>query len=232
MNHSVKTGWVSITKNRMNLIFDAASRLFINKGYARTQMKDIAKEIGLSTGMLYVYFTSKRDILSFLLKGTIVPEFVTQEFELPIRSELFASLDREIMEAFEQNTRAFSAHLNDIANYPLAQMLSDAFDIISRYGIGCLLIEKNPDDLGKLTIYYKGYRQSFYNQVLSYITQYIQNGTFRQVDLPQHVARLIIETLSWWGMHITNDAYEIQKDIPVESAKSICMDNLLHAYGR
>ncbi|SNT04473.1 transcriptional regulator, TetR family [Anaerovirgula multivorans] len=219
-------------ENRMNLIFDAASQLFINKGYARTQMKDIAKEIGLSTGMLYVYFTGKRDILSFLLKGTIEPAFVTQEFELPIRSELFDSLDSEIMEAFEQNTKTFSAHLDDITNYPLEQMLSDAFDVISKYGIGYLLIEKNPDDLGKLTAYYKEYRQKFYNQVLSYITQYMQNGTFRQVELPQYVTRLIIETLSWWGMHITNDAYEIQKDIPVETAKSICMDNLLHAYKR
>ncbi len=219
-------------ENRMKLIYDAASQLFINKGYARTQMKDIAKEIGLSTGMLYVYFTGKRDILSFLLKGTIEPAFITQEFELPIQSELFDSLDKEIMEAFEQNTKTFSAHLGDITNYPLEQMLSDAFDVISKYGIGCLLIEKNPDDLGKLTAYYKEYRQKFYNQVLSYITQYIQNGTFRQVELPQYITRLIIETLSWWGMHITNDAYEIQKDIPVETAKSICMDNLLHAYKR
>lgn len=219
-------------ENRMNLIFDAASHLFINKGYARTQMKDIAKEIGLSTGMLYVYFTGKRDILSFLLKGTIKPAFVTQEIELPIRSELFDYLDSEIMETFEQNTKTFSAHLDDITNYPLDQMLSDAFDLISKYGIGCLLIEKNPDDLGKLTAYYKEYRQKFYTQVLSYITQYMQNGTFRQVELPQYVTRLIIETLSWWGMHITNDAYETQKDIPVETAKSICMDNLLNAYKR
>lgn len=219
-------------ENRMNLIYDAASHLFINKGYARTQMKDIAKEIGLSTGMLYVYFTGKRDILSFLLKGTIEPAFILQEFELPIRSELFDSLDNEIMEAFEQNTKAFSAHFDDIANYPLEDMLSDAFDVISKYGIGCLLIEKNPDDLGKLTGYYKQYRQKFYNQVLSYITQYMQNGTFRQVEFPQYVSRLIIETLSWWGMHITNDAFEIQKNITTQTAKSICMDNLLHAYKR
>ena len=219
-------------ENRMKLIYDAASHLFINKGYARSQMKDIAKEIGLSTGMLYVYFTGKRDILSFLFKVTIEPGFVTKEFELPICSELFDSLDNEIMEAFEQNTKAFSAHLDDITNYPLEQMLSDAFDVISKYGIGCLLIEKNPDDLGKLTGYYKEYRRKFYNQVLSYITQYMQNGTFRQVESPQYVTRLIIETLSWWGMHITNDAYEIQKDVPVETAKSICLDNLLHAYKR
>ncbi|WP_414732818.1 TetR/AcrR family transcriptional regulator [Acetobacterium carbinolicum] len=219
-------------ENRMELIFDAASHLFINKGYARTQMKDIAKEIGLSTGMLYVYFTGKRDILSFLLKGTITPVFVTQEFELPICSVRFDSLDNEIMEAFEQNTKAFSAHLDDITNYPLEQMLSDAFDIISKYGIGCLLIEKNQDDLGKLTGYYKEYRQKFYDQMLSYITKYMQNGTFRPVEFPQYVARLIVETLSWWGMHISNDAFEIQKNISVEMAKSVCMDNLVHAYKR
>lgn len=230
MNGSIRE--VSRMENRMNLIFDAASHLFINKGYARTQMKDIAKEIGLSTGMLYIYFTGKRELLSFLLKGTIEPEFVTQEFELPIRSELFDSLDSEIMEAFEQNAKTFSAHLEDIINYPLEQMLSDAFDVISKYGIGCLLIEKNPEDLGKLSTYYKEYRQKFYNQVLSYITQYIQNGAFRQVEFPQYVTHLIIETLSCWGMHNTNDAYVIQKDISVETAKSICMDNLLHAYKR
>lgn len=228
MNGSIRRG--RIMENRMNLIFDAASRLFINKGYARTQMKDIAREIGLSTGMLYVYFTSKRDLLSFILKGTIDPAFITQEFELPIQSEQFDSLDDEIMEAFEQNTKAFSAHLDDITNYPLESMMSDAFDVISKYGIGCLLIEKNPDDLGKLTVYYKEYRQKFYNQILSYITKYMQNGTFRQVELVPYVTRLIIETMSWWGMHITNDAFEIQKNITAQTAKSICMDNLLHAY--
>ncbi|WP_313562540.1 helix-turn-helix domain-containing protein [Ruminiclostridium cellobioparum] len=219
-------------ENRMRSIFDAASHLFINKGYARTQIKDIAKEIGLSTGMLYVYFTGKRDILNFILKGTIDQAFITQEFELPIRSELFDSLDNEIMNAFEENTKAFSSHLDNITDYPLEQMLSDAFEVISKYGIGCLLIEKNPDDLRKLTAYYKEYRKKFYGQVLSYITQYMQTGTFRQVEHPQYITRLIIETLSWWGMHITNDAYEIQKDIPIETAKAVCMDNLLHAYQR
>ncbi|MHB8061317.1 MAG: helix-turn-helix domain-containing protein [Ruminiclostridium sp.] len=217
-------------ENRMKLIFNAASHLFINKGYARTQIKDIAKEIGLSTGMLYVYFTGKRDILSFILKGTIKPTFITQEFELPIRSEIFASLDDEIMDAFENNTKEFAAHLGGITDYPMEQMLSDAFDVISKYGIGCLLIEKNPDDLGKLTGYYKEYRRKFYDQVLSYIKLYMEKGTFRKVEHPQYCTRLIIETLSWWGMHIMNDAFELQKDIPSDVAKNVCIDNLLHAY--
>ena len=175
----------------------------------------------------------KETFYGFLLKGTITPAFITQEFELPIRSELFDSLDNEIAEAFEQNTKiVFLRTLTTLQIIPLEQMLSDAFDIISKYGIGCLLIEKNPDDLRTLTGSYKEYRRNFYDQVLSYITKYMENGAFRQVELPQYVTHLIIETLSWWGMHVANDAYEIQKDLPVKTAKSICMDNLLHAYKR
>ncbi len=217
-------------ENRMQLIFNAASHLFINKGYARTQIKDIAKEIGLSTGMLYVYFTGKRDILNFILKGTIEPSFITREFELPISSEIFASLDNEIMDAFEKIKKHFAAHLNDITNYPLEQMLSDAFDVIAKHAIGCLLIEKNTDDLGKLTGYYKEYRRDFYDQVLMYISLYMKEGTFRKVEYPKYCTRLIIETMSWWGMHIMNDAFELQKDISIDAAKKVCMDNLLHAY--
>lgn len=219
-------------ENRMKLIYDAASSLFINKGYARTQMKDIAKEIDLSTGMLYVYFTGKRDILNFILKGTIDPAFILQEFELPVRSHQFDSLDHDIMRAFDENTKAFSAHLENIEQYPLAQMLNDAFDVISKYGIGCLLIEKNPDDLESLAAFYKEYRNNFKDHVLAYIMKYIDKGTFRQVDHPQYTTQLIIETLSWWGMHIRNDAYEIQKDISIDTARAVCMDNLLHAYQR
>ena len=215
---------------RMRLIFDAASRLFINKGYARTQIKDIAKEIRLSTGMLYVYFKGKREILNFILKGTIEPAFITQEFEFPISSNLFKTLDNEVITAFKQNEALFSSHIDNVADYPVEYMFSDAFDLISKYGIGCLLIEKNPDDLGKLTSYYKVYRQDFYKQVLSYITKYMQNGTFRLVEHPRYVAHVIIETLSWWGMHITNDAYEIQTELSTELAKTVCLDNLLHAY--
>lgn len=217
-------------ENRMPLIFDAASRLFINKGYARTQMKDIAKEIGLSTGMLYVYFTGKRDILHFILKGTIDPAFITQDMRLPILPEQFAGLDDAIMEAFEQNARQFAAHLDSRTSYPLEQMLSDAFDVIANYGVGCLLIEKNPVDMGRLTEYYIGYRRTFFRQVLAYVTRYIDQGTFRNVEHPEHCTRLIIEILSWWGMHMRYDSFAVEEIVPLPVAKQVCLDNLLHAY--
>jgi AcrR family transcriptional regulator len=44
-------------------ITKAARKVFAQKGYHDTTMDDIAKEIGVSKGALYSYFTSKEDLL-------------------------------------------------------------------------------------------------------------------------------------------------------------------------
>lgn len=51
-----------ITKNpdeRKQEILDTAIRVFARKGYEKTSISDIAKEIGISQGLCYRYFTSK-----------------------------------------------------------------------------------------------------------------------------------------------------------------------------
>mgnify|MGYP003623649829 CR=1 FL=1 len=216
-------------ESRLKLIYDAASALFINKGYSRTQIKDIAKEIGLSTGMLYVYFTGKQEILNFLLKCTIDPDFIHQDFELPITNKLFDGLEKEIYARFEENSKSFARHLEQ-KDKSFERLISDAFDIISRYGTGCLLIEKNPQETGMLFEYYSNYRRKFFEQMLGYLKLYMHEGIIREVKHPHYVCQLIIENLAWWGMHVMNDAFELQKNIPVTTAKDVCMDNILHAY--
>lgn len=220
-------------ENRLKLFYDAGSYLFINKGFARTQIKDIAKEIGLSTGMLYQYFTSKRDILDFILKCTVDPSVMEQDYEYPITSQLFDGLDDEIKTAFGANQEQLGKHLADhAAGYPLAEMFSDAYDMISKYGVGCLIIEHNTDDLKELADYYRGYRYGYFEQVKRYIEIYIEKGEFRKVDDVFYTTRAVVEIMTWWGMHIRNDAFEIDKTITKEKAKAICMDVLLNAYSR
>ena len=49
-------------------IIRAAYELFSEKGYYSTVTPDIAKRAGVSTGIVYGYFSDKRDILSYVLK--------------------------------------------------------------------------------------------------------------------------------------------------------------------
>ena len=218
-------------ENRLQTISKAAAALFIRQGYMRTQIKDIAAEIGLSTGMLYVYFKGKREILDFILKCTAQPSFMKQDFQYPIGAPLFEGLEEELIAVLRQNHAQFGAPLAQRANgYPFEQMLSDAFDTIARYGTGCLLLEKNIRDVGKLGEYYKTYRREFFEQVSQYAALYMARGEMRCVPCPALAVRQMIETLAWWGMHIQNDAFERQKDLPLPLAKETCLDCLVHAY--
>lgn len=218
-------------ENRLQAIYGAASSLFIHQGYMRTQMKDIARAIGLSTGMLYVYFKGKKEILDFILKCTVAPDFIHQEFQYPIDGRLFAGLSDEIMAVLNENRQRFGAPLlHQAEDYPFARMLSDAFDTIARYGTGCLVLEKNTNDIGPLGGYYRSYRKDFFNHMLSYVKLYLANGQLRSVRYPELTAQQMIETLAWWGMHVQNDAFEAQPNLPLAIAKEVCLDNLIHAY--
>lgn len=216
-------------KNRLDLFYTAGSHLFINKGYARTQMKDIAKQIGLSTGMIYQYFKSKNDLLNFILKCTIEPEYIEKEYDYPIQAELFDHLDKEIEQALQRNAEGFNQGMAD-PDYTPEKMFADAYDVIAKYGVGCLIIEHNVDDLSKLADSYQAFRRLFFKQVYQYVDRFIKEGSFRQVTDVHYTTRAIVEIMVFWGMHIMNDAFEVDKEITREKAKAICLDNLIHAY--
>jgi AcrR family transcriptional regulator len=48
---------------RRRQIVDAAVHLFIQKGFHKTTTREIARESGISTGLLYEYVSSKEDVL-------------------------------------------------------------------------------------------------------------------------------------------------------------------------
>lgn len=52
-------------------ILDVAARLFTEKGYAATSVRDIAKALGIANPSLYYHFKSKAEILdAVLLRST------------------------------------------------------------------------------------------------------------------------------------------------------------------
>ncbi len=49
--------------NRLPAVLDAAARLFAEKGYVATSMRDIAVACGMLPGSLYYHFAAKEDLL-------------------------------------------------------------------------------------------------------------------------------------------------------------------------
>lgn len=215
---------------RIQAISDAATRLFLRQGYAKTQISHIAKAVGVSVGTIYLDFTGKKEIMHFILKCTVDPDFANQEFERPITDELFGGLEDEIIEVFQKSGQDFEKYLESGKSaYSFEALISDAFDILARYAVGCLFIEKNQFDFKNLAEHYKVYRKRFSDTMIRYIEAFIEQGTVRPLEHLELSATLIIEILSWWAMDVRYTSFETQ-EIPLDLAKKICMDNIITAY--
>lgn len=217
---------------RIQAIADAATRLFLQQGYAKTQISHIAKAVGVSVGTIYLDFTGKKEIMHFILKCTVDPSFANQEFKRPITDELFAGLENEIIEVFQRSESDFEKYLErDMSGYSFEMLISDAFDLLARYAVGCLFIEKNQFDFKNLAEHYKLYRKHFLDTMMRYIEAFIGQGTIRPLEHLELSTTLIIEILSWWAMDIRYTSFETQ-DISLDMAKQVCMDNIVSAYKR
>jgi AcrR family transcriptional regulator len=217
--------------SRLETIYEEASKLFINKGYARTQISYIANAAGISIGSIYTLFTSKKTIFDFVLKCTVDSDYMESTMELPIKDSDFTSLQDEILKLCEEINRNFGKHLCDDDDcYHFVQMLSDVFDIITRYGVGFLIFQSNGSDSGVLYTYYVEFRKSFCENLEKYVCDFMKKNEIRMCEFPKYHARLILETLSWWGMHVKYDAFETNTRISQEVAKKVALDALLHAY--
>jgi AcrR family transcriptional regulator len=56
-----------VSEERKNQILDAATQVFMQKGFDKARMDDIVEQTGLSKGTLYWYFKSKYDIIITIL---------------------------------------------------------------------------------------------------------------------------------------------------------------------
>lgn len=54
-----------------NALMDSAARLFREKGYDSTSLKDLAVAVGVSPSAMYWYFPSKNDLLYSVIKRTL-----------------------------------------------------------------------------------------------------------------------------------------------------------------
>lgn len=216
--------------DRIKSITDAATYLFLQQGYSKTQISHIAKAVGVSVGTIYLDFAGKKEIMHFVLKCIIDPAFINQNFERPITDDLFVGLENDIIAVFEKIGSDFAKHLvNKAADYDLETLVSDVFDILAQYAVGCLFIEKNQFDFKLLAEHYRAYRKKFLETMTQYLTAFVESGKVRPLEQLELTTTLIIEILSWWAMDIRYTSFETQ-DIPPELAKKICIDNIISAY--
>lgn len=65
-------------EDRRTQILDAAMRVFAQKGFSRATNRDVAREAGITTGLIYYYFENKEALLQAVLEARSPIQIVTQ----------------------------------------------------------------------------------------------------------------------------------------------------------
>ncbi len=76
-----------VVDDRKDQIVEAAMQVFAQKGFTMATNKDIAREAGITPGLIYYYFESKEDLLKTIIETRSPAQLMTtlppQVFELP-----------------------------------------------------------------------------------------------------------------------------------------------------
>src|SRR5260370_12088303 len=68
-----KPRWQRRKEARPEEILTAALDVFVERGFARARLEEVARRAGVTKGTIYLYFKSKEALFKAVVRGTIVP---------------------------------------------------------------------------------------------------------------------------------------------------------------
>ena len=90
-------------KERRQELLDIARKMFITKGYEKTSVNDILKEVGIAKGTFYYYFASKEEMLEAMIfevvmEGVERAKAILKEDSIPLLMRILMALQAQTPE--------------------------------------------------------------------------------------------------------------------------------------
>lgn len=223
----------TLDPNRFEDLAQAGFRAFADKGFRRTQMLDVARELGVSAGSLYNYVASKEALFLVVLQRQSQDEPLQLPTELPVSAPSQDEFLLEIRKALRRRVRMTA--LAEAVEAPCPQDCSQEFEAIVRSiytnlsrGRGLLmLLERSVTDWPELSAQYGGSTGRYLKGLQAYLTSRAAAGKLRVGPSPAASARLIAEVCAWFAMR---RPLAQRSGIDDETAEATVVDTLCRAF--
>jgi AcrR family transcriptional regulator len=200
---STKSGGESTARRELveSKLFDVASELFSERGYASTSLQDIADAMGMSRPALYYYVRSKEDIL-----GRLVEEFPRRDAE--IVREL---VERDDLTPKEKLRAAVTATVERSAEVPLRLRLL----IRNEHHLG-----------GELADEYAAARRAVLRTFQEIVEEGTSRGAFRPLNARTTALTIIgmCNWVTWWFSPETDSVRDVATEIAELAIGAVAMD--------
>jgi len=220
-----------IPPQRFDDLVRQATEVFITSGYRHTQMADIADAVGVSKGTLYLYVEGKEALFALCCQHADDPAVLEKPDVLPVPTPPLGSLEAAV-KARLQNAGASPVledalerdHTEDPAR-ELRDVLNELYTQMEDNSRGIKLLDRCWDHPGLGPLWQASGREGPRRRLAQYIEARARAEQLRSDPSPRLLARLAIETIATWAMHIKWD--RSPEHFEPESTKEAVLDYIV-----
>ncbi len=226
----------SIPEGRFTQLIEVATKTFVARGYRLTQMSDVAEALGVAKGTLYGYVESKEALFDAAVRFADGQGPAPEPSALPLSTPAAGSTvqyvqarlleqarDLELVQALSRpnGARAKAGEFEGIVR--------DLYRRMSRNRRALKLVDRCAIDHPELASVW--FEQGRYGQVAllaTYVEKQVAEGNLRAVPNVQLAARMALETVALWAIHMPWDASP--RPFADDEVENAVVDMLVHAH--
>jgi AcrR family transcriptional regulator len=219
----------SIPEDRLQDLLACATRVFLEQGYRRTQIADVAQALGIAKGTVYLYVQSKQALFYAVLTHADGEVPLASAVELPLGvpdlDELHALVRDTLAEEVIPPALEIALGRPQVDD-PVAELeriVRQLYQLSFRRRTLIKLIDRCGRDHPELAkIFYGGGRFAQLDALVRYLDSRISAGALAAVVDVAVAARFVIECIATWAVHIHWDpspqpiAAEVAEDVVVQ----------------
>lgn len=196
-------------RQRLREVAEASCRVFIDKGYRRTLVSDVAEELGLSQGAVYGYVESKEALFHLAMVFAMAPDRIA-DLPIPVPTPppggtLALLQGWAPSSGFPNLAQALKRRRSDV-RAELTAIIDERYRLLEDNQRLLSLIERSAQDLPDLSaLYFQHWRRDQISDLAVYLGRRISSGELRPVPDVPTAARFIVETIAWFAWHRRRD---------------------------
>jgi AcrR family transcriptional regulator len=188
-------------------VVQASAQVFIRNGYVRTQVQDIADELGVAKGTVYLYAESKESLLGAAIRYADGHDPLPERADLPLRAEGISEVAEMVRSRLSVEIGTLVLHQTKPGSVDLAALVVDLYQRLARHRIAIKLVDRCASEIPELArVWFGEGRGDQVDALEALLTEGHQRGDLAVPGPPAFIARTIVELVALWSVHCQFDS--------------------------
>jgi AcrR family transcriptional regulator len=197
-----------IPDGRFDQLVDAATEVFIQRGYRLTQMADVAEAVGVAKGTIYGYVESKEALFELCLRWADQEGPVEKPATLPVPTPAAGALAARIERRLARSavtpllSEALATSRSDDPRAELCGVIREMYLQMEQNRHVIKMLDRSIGHPEVERVWQRAGRVDSRDALTRYIEMRAAEGQFRPVENSRLAARVVVEACATWAVHI------------------------------